>query len=79
VFALRQGRDVVADIAQGAQLTAIGQRDRIVEGAVPALVRHQFLIPFSTTKCSGSSGSASSSIRLLQTGQDRPAHRSRAA
>jgi hypothetical protein len=38
VLTLRQGRDEVADIAQGAELAAIGQRDWIVEGAVPAFV-----------------------------------------
>jgi hypothetical protein len=41
VLTLRQGRDEVADIAQGAELAAIGQRDWIVEGAVPAFVTHR--------------------------------------
>jgi hypothetical protein len=44
-------------IAQGDKLTAIRQRDRIIEDAVPAAVRYQSLIRFSTTKSSGSSGS----------------------
>jgi hypothetical protein len=39
VLALRQTCNVVAGIAQGAQLTAAGQWDRIVEGAVPALIQ----------------------------------------
>jgi hypothetical protein len=38
VLALRQLRDVVGGIAQGDQLTAIGQRDRIIKGVVPACV-----------------------------------------
>jgi hypothetical protein len=44
VLALGQLRDVVAGIAQGAQIAATGEGDRIVEGAVPALVGHQSLI-----------------------------------
>jgi hypothetical protein len=41
VLALRQASDVVASIAQSAQLTAAGQGDGVVEGAVPTFVRHQ--------------------------------------
>jgi hypothetical protein len=51
VLALRQACDEVAGIAQGAQIAAIGQGDGIVEGAVPAFVRHQSLIRFSTRVC----------------------------
>ena len=51
VLALRQACDEVAGIAQDAQLATAGQWDRIVEGAVPAFVRHQSLIRFSTRVC----------------------------
>src|SRR6201987_2791226 len=51
VLALRQACDEVAGIAQDAQLATAGQWDRIVEGAGPALVRHQSLIRFSTRVC----------------------------
>jgi hypothetical protein len=37
VLALRQLRDVVGSVAQGAQLAATGQRDRIVEKLDPSL------------------------------------------
>jgi hypothetical protein len=40
-LAVRQLGDVVAGVAQGAQLAAIGQRDRVVEGAGLAFVRHR--------------------------------------
>jgi hypothetical protein len=46
VLALWQACDVVAGIAEGAHLAAIGQGDGIVEGAVLAFVRHQSLIRF---------------------------------
>jgi hypothetical protein len=70
--AFRKLRDVVAGVAQGAPLAAAGQGDWIIERAVPAFVRHQSLICFSTTKSSGNSGSLASSIRLLHTGQGPP-------
>ena len=41
VLALRQLRNVVASVAQGAQVAAIGQGDRVGEGAMPALFCHQ--------------------------------------
>jgi hypothetical protein len=40
-----------AGIAQGAQFAAVGQWDRIAEGALSAFVRHQSLIHFSTRVC----------------------------
>jgi hypothetical protein len=51
VLALGQLGDIGRGIAQGAQLAAIVQGDRIVEGVVLAFVRHQSLIRFSTRVC----------------------------
>jgi len=41
MLTLRQACDVVAGIAQGAQLAAAGQGDGIIEGAAPACFRYQ--------------------------------------
>jgi hypothetical protein len=40
VLAFGQLGDVVAGIVQGAQLAATGQRDALVEGAMPLIGRH---------------------------------------
>jgi hypothetical protein len=40
LFCLRQARDVGRGVAQGDELSAARQRDRIVKGAVPALIGH---------------------------------------
>jgi hypothetical protein len=45
VLAIRQAWDVVAGIAQGVQLAAIGQNDWIVEGPGLAFVRHPLSLP----------------------------------
>jgi hypothetical protein len=40
LFGLGQLRDIVSGITQRAQLAAIGKRDRIIEGAIPAANFH---------------------------------------
>lgn len=68
-----QPRNELTGLAQGAQFTAVGQRDRIVEGAMP---------PFFAARVASildaladhvrQLGSVSSLMRLLHTGQGSP-------